>query len=239
MRYFKDRMENVNQEYRKFLNDYFNGLRLKEPLFYLWDLGLRFDLQIGKIVNPTRIIVNGEGKEINQKPSVNNVDYFDELIKRATTIFTTTFDKSDNVLLVYNQFKYRRRKIKSSSFIFRQVVNFNKKGIVYTRDPENDRAAYGINSAILKCKTEEIDFAQILIAIANSDFQDRSPRLLKKGSSVTEVYLINLDKKMIFHMFGDRGIDLIAYDVENLRPIYSKCKNWLIADKKNNIDKLF
>lgn len=69
-------MQTINQEYRQFLNYNFKGLTLRQPLFYNWNFGLRFDLQVGEI---------------------NTDDYFKKVTKRACTIFETTFDKTINI----------------------------------------------------------------------------------------------------------------------------------------------
>lgn len=42
-------MESIKQTYRLFLQNNFAGLKLRKPLFYSWDYGLRFDLQDKKL----------------------------------------------------------------------------------------------------------------------------------------------------------------------------------------------
>ena len=77
-------MQTIKQEYIQFLNDNFKGLRIKQPLFYSWDVGLRFDLQFG---------------------SADTVEYFDEVVRRASAIFETAFFETDKVFLVLMEYK--------------------------------------------------------------------------------------------------------------------------------------
>ncbi len=76
----------INQELRTFLQANFNGLIVKQPLFYNWTIGLRFNLQTS---------------------SPDKEEYFDEVIKRTTTLFQKTFDPTDNLLIVFIQFKWK------------------------------------------------------------------------------------------------------------------------------------
>ena len=72
----------IKQEYRKFIKDNFERLRLRKPLFYSWDLGIRFDLQVGE---------------------TDTDEYFQEVTRRASTIFKTAFDDFDKVFFVINE----------------------------------------------------------------------------------------------------------------------------------------
>jgi hypothetical protein len=198
------------QEYFEFINDNFKGLVVAKGLFYNWNIGLRFDLQVGK---------------------TNTDEYFNQVAKRATTLFLETFDSTDSLYLVFIDFKYKRRKIRFSNYCFRQILQLSKTEIHYTKARQlyepNDRLDIR-NVAIIKLKTERINFRNILSAIAHSDFPKRQPRLDKNGVSTNkEVYFINTTKKIIFNMYDDRGLDILANDREILRPLYEKHKDWL------------
>ena len=106
-------MQTTKQAYRQFLSDNFKRLRLRKPLFYSWDFGLRFDLQVG---------------------DTNIDEYFKEVTKRATTIFETAFVKSDNVFLIFMDYKYRRRKIRFSNFLFQQIDRLTKTAVSYSKE---------------------------------------------------------------------------------------------------------
>lgn len=180
----------TKQEYRKFLNDNFKGLRLRKPLFYSWDFGLRFDLQVGE---------------------TDTDEYFQEVTRRASAIFQTAFDNSDKVFLVFMDYKYKRRKIRFSNFTFKQIDNLQKTEISYSKKfrlYEPDGKFDIRNIAISKLTADRINHKNILTAIGHSDFPARQPRLDTNGFLTSkEIYFVNIDKKLIFHMYDDRGLD--------------------------------
>lgn len=212
----------TKQEYRQFLNDNFKGLRLRKPLFYSWDFGIRFDLQVGE---------------------TGTDEYFQEVTRRASTIFQTAFDNSDNVFLVFMDYKYKRRKIKFSNFVFKQIhhlqkteINYSKERQIYEPDDKFDIR----NTAIIKLTANRINSKNILTAIGHSDFPPRQPRLDKNGVFTDkEIYFVNIDKKLIFNMYDDRGLDLISTDKETLKPIYKKHNDLILDYDRKQIDKLF
>ena len=215
-------MQTTKQEYRQFLNDNFKGIRLRKPLFYNWSIGLRFDLQVSL---------------------VGTDEYFQEVTKRASTIFQTTFDDSDNIFLVFMDYKYKRRKIRFSNYTFRQIDNLQRTDVCYSREKKlywlDDKFDIR-NIAIAKINVERINYKNILTAIGHTDFPSRQPQLDSKGIFTSkEVYFLNIDKKLIFHMYDDRGLDIIATDKEIIRPIYKKHNDWILDYDREQIDKQF
>lgn len=75
--------------------------------------------------------------------------------------------------------------------------------------------------------------------MAKKDFS-RQPGLDKYGFlGSKEVYFINLDKQIIFHMYDDRGLDIIASKIEVLKSVYFKFNHLLLEVNRNEIDKNF
>lgn len=215
-------MLTIKQEYHQFLDTNFKGLKIRKPLFYSWNFGLRFDLQVGK---------------------TNTEEYFKEVLNRTSTIFEATFDNSDNVFMVFMDYKYKRRKVRLSNFVFKQIENLKKSEISYSKEKrlyeKNDKFDIR-NVAICKLTTNRINYKSILSAIGNTDFLSRQPRLDQKGIFTSkEVYFININKKLIFHMYDNRGLDLISTNRETLRHIYQKHNNWILDYDRENIDNQF
>jgi len=209
---------NTLVEYTKFLDSNFKGIEIKKPLFYRWNIGLRFDLQVGK---------------------TNTDEYFRIVQKRANTLFESAFKSDDEIFLVLNEFKRRKRKIRVRNFIFSQIKNLEKNKIGYRRllrlfDVDKfDRW----NQGIIKTTIEQFNYKNILAAIGNNDFPSREPRLdLLGGFTSKEIYFINIKKSLIFHMYDDRGLDMIASDVKTLHPIYEKYNDWILDDDRKIID---
>lgn len=236
-------MQTTKQEYKQFLSDNFKGLRLRKPLFYSWNFGLRFDLQTGETSNSSRQILDGGGNVIPHIGDTNTNVYFQEVVNRASTIFQTAFDISDQVFLLYMDYKYKRRKIKFSNFIFKQIDNCKKTEVRFLKEKrlyEPDDKFDIQNVAIIKLTADRINHKNILTAIGNSDFPPRQPRLDNNGFLTNkEVYFVNINKKLIFHMYDDRGLDLISADREILRPIYKRHNEWILDYDRKQIDKQF
>jgi len=236
-------VQTTKQEYRQFLSDNFKGLRLRKPLFYSWSFGLRFDLQTGESTNSSRLILDGEGNVIPNIGDTDTDEYFQEVTKRASTIFQTAFDKSDRVFLVLMDYKYKRRKIKFLNFTFKQVENLKKTEVSYSKETRlyESYDKFDIrNIALIKLTADRINCKNILSAIGHSDFPPRQPRLDNRGFLTNkEIYFINIDKKLIFHMYDDRGLDLVSADKETLRPIYKKHNEWILDYDRMQIDKQF
>lgn len=212
----------IGKSYKQFLNDNFKGLRIRTSLFFNWDNGLRFDLQEGE---------------------VDTDKYFEDVFKRSTTLFQAAFDSNDSVFLVMMDYKYKRTKIRSGNFCFRQIRDLSGHEIAYLKvhklyDPNDSLDVRNI--AVIKSDIERIDYKNILKAIGYADFPQRKPRLDKNGVFTSkEIFFLNIERKLIFHMYDDRGLDIIANDVEQLRPIYNEYNNWLLDVNREKIDSLF
>ena len=214
-------MENIKQTYRQFLQNNFAGLKLSRGLFYSWNYGLRFDLQ-------------------DKKLRTSDDKYFVEVVRRATKIFETAFDYSDRIIFMFMDYKWRRRKIKHTNYVFRQIDKLEKSEIFYTKK----RSVYYQNDiyniALVKLTANRINYKNILTAIGHSDFPPRQPRLDNYGGLTDKViFFINIDKKFIFNMYDDRGLDIIAADKEILRPIYEKHNDWILDYDRERINKQF
>ena len=213
-------MQTTKQEYQTFLSDNFRGLKIRKPLFYNWTLGLRFDLQVGQ---------------------TDTENYFKEMIRRVSDLFETSFDKANNIFFVLVEYKHKKRKIRFGNYAFRQVQNLDKSEINYfkvKRLYEDNQLDYR-NIAVIKITVDRLNYNNIFSAIGNSDFMARQPRLDNVPFSSKEIYFINVDKKLIFQMYDDRGVDIISSDIETLRPIFIKHNNWILDYDRNQIDKHF
>ncbi|WP_446677145.1 DUF3885 domain-containing protein [Sphingobacterium multivorum] len=88
--------------------------------------------------------------------------------------------------------------------------------------------------------SDRINHKAVLLAIANQDFPSRFPRLEDNHIiSNKEIYFITINKKLILNMYDDRGLDVVATDIEALRPIYEKHRDWILDCDREQIEKLF
>jgi hypothetical protein len=208
-------MATIKQQYQQYLAGNFKGQKINKPLFFNGSFGLRFDLQVGE---------------------TNTDEYFAEVVKRSASLFEAAFDAGDMIFLVFRDFKWRRRKIRFSNYCFNQIDGLKKQEINYStiRSPYDKDDIF--NSAIIKLKCGRINYKNILTAIANTDFSPRQPRFKFFGSE--EIFFINTSKNLVFHMYDDRGLDIIASDIATLRPIYKKFNTWILEANRAEIDKM-
>lgn len=212
-------MQTLKQEYRSFLKESFEELRLRTPLFYSSKFGLRFDLQKGK---------------------TDTDEYFNEVLRRSSSLFETAFNKTDKVLLILIDYKYKRNKIRFSNYTFKQINNLKKEEVCYFKESNLYETNDKYNVAIIKLNTSRINYKNILKAIANTDFPSREPTLDNKGFfSSKEIYFLNLDKNLIFHMYDDRGLDIISSDNTLLSEIFKKHNDLILEYDRKEIEKQF
>lgn len=206
----------VKQEYTDFLNTYFEGHKIRQPLFYNWESGLRFNLQVGQ---------------------TNTDEYFEKAINRASSLFEAAFNPTDEVFFILMDYKYKRQKISFSNYCFKQIESLKKEEICYAKAKRlyeyNDRFDIR-NVAVLAIQTSRINYRNVIKAIAYTDFPPRKPSLGFLTSK--EIYFINIDKKIIFNMYDDRGLDIIASDKKVLLPIYNQYEDWILDYDRELID---
>ncbi len=214
-------MCSLNQETNEFLNVYFDGLKLRAPLFFNSKYGLRFDLQKGE-------------------PDTES--YFKEVVYRATELFEKTFNENDKIVFYLIDYKWKKRKIRFSNYCFKQIKGLLKEDVFYSTvkglyEPEDKLDIRNI--AQIKVTRGIINYENIFTAIANKDFS-REPGLDKYGFlGSKEVFFINYDKQIIFHMYDDRGLDIVSSNIESLRPAYTKFNSWILECNRNEIDDKF
>lgn len=55
----------------------------------------------------------------------------------------------------------------------------------------------------------------------------------------SNVYLLNTEKAVLYHLYDDRGADIVAFDKHILLPLYKKYNDWVPQYDKVRIDQVF
>lgn len=55
----------------------------------------------------------------------------------------------------------------------------------------------------------------------------------------SNVYFTDTHNSILFHLYDDRGADLVTNDKEILRPIYEKLNSWILDYDREKIDEIF
>ncbi|WP_243510280.1 DUF3885 domain-containing protein [Priestia filamentosa] len=208
---------------KDYMHKTFPNLELRPPLFYSWDVGIRFELG-----------VEGEGEY-----AYPNKFYIQECYKRAITLFESLHSSSDDIFIVidvndFNEGKSIKRKLGNfSPYVEKPLLyrlNHQIKPYVFPEDDEE--AQYKTHRFALKCKTHDFKYVSLLKAICNQDLGIRP-------SIFNRVYFVNVDKETIFHVYDDRGCDVLATSSESISDIYKRYNNWILDYDKPEIDKVF
>ncbi|MFJ7698488.1 DUF3885 domain-containing protein [Lysinibacillus fusiformis] len=162
--------------------------------------------------------------------------YFEEIHHRAMTIFNSLFDKTDEILMVNcisNHIDYKKNDLpRIIRFIHNKKIIYSLKckTIPYEYDEEDiemETKQYSLN-----VKKDDIRLRYLIQSISNQDF---ALKPMINGS----LYLLNLTKETVFHMYDDRGCDVYSFDKEKLLPLYSNFRNWILDYDRIQIDRKF
>lgn len=194
----------------KYLSNQFPALTIRKPLFYNWDLSLRFDLQ----------------KEFKNPVGPADDEYFKEVYFRAETLFKACFESPSTELLIFIQ-KYQREGngIEDDNYIFKQIEDFDKKKIKRDQvsniyEPDDEENIW--NRAIYQTQLQKVNAKNLVRGLCNTDFPDRKPYIEE------ELYFINKTRNLIFHIYDDRGLDILMRDKSELKKLYGKHKDWIL-----------
>lgn len=192
----------------------FPGFLLRKPVFYRWPIGLRFELGTDK------------------KGQV----YFSNVIDRAKELYDSIINDGDRILLIYQLYTGQNYKNDVKNFCFNYINHFDKSVIEYEQLtnlylPKDNNDLW--TRVIIETTANQIDIKRLLTAISNWDFQDRTPQI--EG----EVYFVDTTKNIIFHMYDDRGVDIIAKDKNSLRKLHHDFSDWILDYDREIIDENF
>ncbi len=208
---------NLFTELKSHLDSHFKGVKLLQPLFFKDIPGLRFNLE---------------------DPLLNTNDdgYFTEVVKRMDRIHSITTSESDSIMLFYQKYTYKRRKIRKTNYLFKQL-NTSSAAIQFKRNKTN---VYGVDitpsdgfcEVVIKDKACNINFHNLYVATANMDFGNRTPMLANADG---ELYIVNLSRNTVTLMYDDRGCDIISLDTDLLRNYYKELSDLILEVNRPQI----
>jgi hypothetical protein len=212
----------------EYLSATFPGLDLDFNLFRVWPVALRFEVGLGRPKDST---------------------YFEVAVNRACTLYESAFAPSDLCFLVSDVGHFEKKGRKSTNGYSRRLRPSVRN--IFELSRRNSLGLGGISgrqrishyegdgefliftrrwATISPCR---IDFRFILQALAHWDFPDRSPYIHDR------IYFINRTRNLIFHMYDDRGLDIISPQVDNLRDLYETHNDWILDYNREEINKTF
>jgi hypothetical protein len=209
-----------------FLEENFKGLNLEPGLFYSWTSSIRFEISPPTLSN-------------------NEKEFFEQAFNRSITLFKKVFEGADEIFFVTNV-----NTVKKDLYIQKRPLNVYKK---YVKDKQrlyqlqyqslvngnHDEEDDITHQYVLQCKNNDIKYAQLLKAICYEDFLHPSTILKNNQQSGYNIYFVNMTRKIIFHLYDDRGCDVLAADKETIRFLYEQYNGWILDYDRKEIDILF
>lgn len=213
------------EHFQSYLNKSFPNLNLEPPLFYSWPVGIRF--QLGINYNPNQIYPG--------------CPYLHQVTKRAHTLYNYLFDDKDQIFFIVDQFSHDNPNsfYKSSNlflnYIKDQKLRYHLKHKKLTLcDEINDgtNQSQTVDRFSLKCSAHNIRAFTLIEAICNQDMGLRP-------SVHQRVYFINETKGVIFHVYDDRGCDVLGEKSNILYELYKTFNSWILDYDRPRIDDVF
>lgn len=213
----------VEMRLREYMLETFPNLELRPPLFYNGDIGIRFKLG-----------VNYDCTNIYE-----NCPYLEGVYNRAITLFQSLHSKTDDMYIVVDVNDYAdgetfKHKLNIfSKYVKRSLIYLSYRKIQSLMFSEDDEdRVYKTHRYTLKCKVSDLKYIPMIKAICNQDMGIK-PRIFHM------VYFININKNTIFHIYDDRGCDVLATSPNTIRDMYHTYNDWILDYDRNKIDKVF
>lgn len=214
----------VEMRLNEYMLETFPNLELRPPLFYNGDIGIRFKL----------------GVNYDYNNIYENCPYLEGVYNRAITLFQSLHSKTDDIYIVVDvndyadgeTFKHKlnifSKYVKEKSDLFK----LQKNTIPYVFPEDDEDGLYKTHRFTLKCKVSDLKYIPMLKAICNQDMGI-------KPSIFHRVYFINVNKNTIFHIYDDRGCDVLATSPNTIRDMYHTYNDWILDYDRKKIDKVF
>ncbi|TNP04742.1 DUF3885 domain-containing protein [Bacillus pacificus] len=209
---------------KEYMLETFSNLELRPPLFYSWAIGIRFKL----------------GVNYDYNNIYENCPYLEGVYNRAITLFQSLHSETDDMYIVVDvddyadgeNFKHKlnifSKYVKEKSDLFK----LQKNTIPYVFPEDDEGGVYKTHRYTLKCKVSDLKYIPMIKAICNQDMGIK-PRIFHR------VYFININKNTIFHIYDDRGCDVLATSPNTIRNMYHTYNDWILEYDRNKIDKVF
>ncbi|MFP3845670.1 DUF3885 domain-containing protein [Priestia filamentosa] len=215
-----------------FLEKHFEGLVLKPALFYSWKYSIRFEMS-------------------NPSISYYEKEHLEQAFHRSIRLFENVFGEKDEILFVTDVhttnkdlFLQKRPLNVYLKYIKdkQRLLQLSHQPLPYVFQDENEIEEddqFTTHRFVLSCKKTELKYVQLLKAISYEDFAHPSTILKTNPKSGYDIYLVNLSKRMIFHLYDDRGCDVLASNKESLCFLYEEYNHWILDYDREEIDLVF
>ncbi|MBM7703133.1 DUF3885 domain-containing protein [Metabacillus iocasae] len=152
--------------------------------------------------------------ELGNQKKVWEKEYMKNVYERAYAIFSSLHDKNDDLLLCFKG-KHNTHKRDEEPKIKKYIkTKFSKQEIHLVSESER-------NEFFIYCKTDDLKHKLLIQSIANRD-------LHIQPSLEEECYIINMNKHTVFHLYDDRGLDVVSNNPLALKRLQQQFHHWIV-----------
>lgn len=177
--------------------------------------------------------------ELGISPNENPQDRIDEALARTTDILSdlNLYEDRAGIAIKANYWPTEGTPLHQATLkLVRQLRNFG-----FSIAPPLSTISNCVN-------TDESTFSQTLFFNAPTDTTATTKLLCSvfgadfgnlHGQPPGDVYLFNLNKKVLVHPYDDRGIDVVSPNFETLQSLYNKRSSWRLSYDCDRMDAAF
>jgi len=202
------------------LDEHYKGLLLTPDIYHSLDLGIHIEL------GEDTYQINDDGKL--------NMNRFHTVYRQVTEIFPLLFKKNDDVIVVVNSYPSEINKTVYPNFFQRYVKVQQRKYSLRMHEFiwQFDEDDVCVQQMELFCKVSELKLEYLLKTLIHEDFGSLNPRLRKKYCIYApDIFFVNVRTKCIFHIYDDRGCEIMNTDVKLHKELVEYFKEWEIQVK--------
>jgi len=206
---------------KAFIERQLTGVSLEPPVFYNAEVGIRFE------AGPS-------------DPSIDDKTYFAVVKERALALFQAVFQPEQTMYIVVGSYE----SIEPLDWEVEGMVDFAPTFLnprlqqeieeIYKEpslDEDTDELigysiTYGVRSTV-----SDVDCTSLLGAIGG--FSDG------KEAVVDRIYFIDPERRILFHMYDNREIDIVASRKEDIAVLYHQYNEWILDYDRKQIDAIF
>jgi hypothetical protein len=171
------------------------------------------------------------GNLFGQRPTGMRFEIGIEQVSRATKLFEFLFSDAPDCVLVSQDWileegQKELREGSTSLFQTPGIFSFDTSQLRTLTVLPLDETPYRLSWTQLSPLS--FNAAVMFQGIAHRE-QVGTPSIL------SGVYIIAPTAKVILHMYDDRGLDILARDLETLRPLYESFGDWILEDQRHRI----
>ena len=140
----------------------------------------------------------------------------------------------DDVLVVVNSYPHETNKVVYPNFFKRYVKEQKLKYSLYLHEFQwqFDDDNLFVQQMTLLCKASDLKLENLLKTLIHEDFHSLQPRLRKAHCLYApDVFLINVKTNCIFHLYDDRGCEIINANKELHNKLLETFRGWELHAK--------